>query len=53
VEIYENEETLTRVRNAFLSVLDDLSATDRIVRIDAYRTPEEIAKDIADAVDSL
>lgn len=53
VEIYENEETLTRVRNAFLSVLDDLSATDRIVRIDAYRTPEEIAKDIADAVDRL
>ena len=53
VEIYENEETLTKVRNAFLSVLDDLSATDRIVRIDAYRTPEEIAKDIADAVDSL
>lgn len=53
VEIYENEETLTKVRNAFLSVLDDLSATDRIVRIDAYRTPEEIAKDIADAVDQL
>ena len=53
VEIYENEETLTKVRNAFLSVLDDLSATDRIVRIDAYRTPEEIAKDIADAVDAL
>ncbi len=53
VEIYENEETLTRVRNAFLSVLDDLSATDNIVRIDAYRTPEEIAKDIADAADRL
>ena len=53
VEIYENEETLTKVRNAFLSVLDDLSATDRIVRIDAYRTPEEIAKDIDDAVDRL
>ena len=53
VEIYENEETLTKVRNAFLSVLDDLSTTDRIVRIDAYRTPEEIAKDIATAVDQL
>lgn len=53
VEIYENEETLTKVRNAFLSVLDDLSATDRIVRINAYRTPEEIAKEIADAVDEL
>lgn len=53
VEIYENEETLTKVRNAFLSVLDDLSATETIVRIDAYRTPEEIAKDIATAVDQL
>ena len=53
VEIYENEETLTKVRNAFLLVLDDLSSTDRIVRIDAYRTPEEIARDIANAVDNL
>lgn len=53
VEIYENKETLTKVRNAFLSVLDDLSTTDRIVRINAYRTPEEIAKDIAAAVDEL
>lgn len=53
VEIYENEETLTKVRNAFLSVLDDLSSTDRIVLIDAYRTPEEIARDIANAVDNL
>ena len=53
MEIYENEETLTKVRNAFLSVLDDLSSTDNIVRINAYRTPEEIAKDIADAVDGL
>ena len=53
VEIYENEETLTKVRNAFLRVLDDLSATDRIARVDAYRTPEEIAKDLARLVDSL
>ncbi len=53
VEIYENEETLTRVRNAFLKVLGDLSDTDRIVRIDAYRAPEAIAEDIARAVDSL
>lgn len=53
VEIYENLETLTRVRNAFLSVLDDLSATDRIARVDAYRSPEEIAKELCDLVDSL
>ena len=53
VEIYENEETLRRVRNAFLSVLDDLSATDRIAKVDAYRTPEEIARELATLVDSL
>ncbi len=53
VEIYENMETLTRVRNAFLSVLDDLSKTDRIARVDAYRPPEEIAQELAALVDSL
>ena len=53
VEIYENEETLRRVRNAFLSVLDDLSTTDRIAKVDAYRTPEEIARELATLVDSL
>ncbi|MBR2352909.1 MAG: dTMP kinase [Clostridia bacterium] len=53
VEIYENVETLTRVREAFLSVLDDLSATDRIAKIDAYRSPEEISREICSLVDSL
>ncbi len=53
VEIYENEETLTRVRNAFLRVFDDLSDTDRIARVNAYRTPEEIARELADLVDHL
>ncbi len=53
VEIYENIETLTRVRHAFLTVFEDLSDTDRIVKINAYRTPEQIAADIARAVDSL
>ena len=53
IEIYENEETLTRVRNAFLRVFDDLCATDRIARVDAYRTPEEIAAELCALVDSL
>ncbi len=53
VEIYENTETLTKVRDAFLAVFEDLSDTDRILRIDAYRTPEQIAREIAQAVDAL
>ena len=53
VEIYENEETLRRVRSAFLRVLSDLGQTDRIAIVDAYRAPEVIAKEIADLVDSL
>lgn len=53
VEIYENEETLARVRNTFLRVIDDLRTTDRIAVVDAYRTPEEIAAELAALVDAL
>ena len=53
VEIYENEETLARVRDTFLRVIDDLRATDRIAVIDAYRAPEAIAREIATLVDAL
>ena len=53
VEIYENEETLARVRDTFLRVIDDLRATDRIAVIDAYRAPEAIAEEIAALVDAL
>ena len=53
LEIYENAETLERVRNAFLSVFRDPELTERIAIIDAYRAPEEIARDLAAAVDSL
>ena len=53
VEIYENEETLTRVRNAFFSVFDDLKCTDRIAIVDAYRPSEEIAEEIFALVNSL
>lgn len=47
LEIYENADTLTRVRNKFLSVIEDLSKTDNIRIIDGYRTPEEVSAEIA------
>ena len=53
VEIYENRETLERVRSAFLKVFEDLGKVDRIAIVDAYRTPEEIAQELAFLVDSL
>lgn len=47
VEIYENEETLTKVRNTFLSVIEDMrNEGDRIERVDAYDTVENIAERI-------
>ena len=54
VEIYENTETLTKVRNTFLKVMDDLECEgDRIARINAYGSPEEIADKIYLAVSKL
>lgn len=54
VEIYENREKLTSVRNAFLSVIDDLSADgERITVVDASRTPEEISEEIFTAVKEI
>ena len=53
VEIYENLETLGRVRCAFMKVFDDLGATDNIKVVNAYRTPEEIANEIFHIVDEL
>lgn len=53
VEIYENIDTLSKVRAAFMRVFEDLTQSDRISIIDAYRSPEEIASDIANIVDSL
>ena len=46
LEIYENVETLTKVRDAFHKALDDLKATENIAIVNAYRTPEEIANEI-------
>ena len=53
LEIYENEETLSRVRAAFLRVFEDLKETDRIALVDAYRTPEEIAAELRTLVEAL
>ena len=53
VEIYENQETLERVRSAFFRVFDDLKNSDNIAVVDAYRDPAEIASDIAALVDLL
>ena len=53
VEIYENLETLTRVREQFLSVIRDLEKDDRIIVLDGYRAEKEIADDIAAAVKSI
>ena len=53
VEIYENAETLGRVRSAFMRVFNDLGDSDNIAIVDAYRDPSEIASEIASLVDLL
>lgn len=53
VEIYENEETLGRVRRAFMRVFEDPAMTDHVAVVDAYRTPGAIAEELAALVDSL
>ena len=54
VEIYENEERLTGVRNAFLSVIDDLRADgEKIFIINADRAPEEISEEIFNIVKKI
>lgn len=49
-EIYENRETLQRVRDCFYEVFSRLEKTDRIVVVNAARPVEEIAADIASLV---
>ena len=51
LEIFENLETLTRVRESFFGVFSDLD--DNVAIIDAYRTPEEIATDIFELYKNL
>ena len=53
VEIYENSETLTKVREQFLSVIRDLGAIDNIRIVDGYRTPNEVFEDIKNLVEKM
>ena len=53
VEIYENEETLTKVRQQFLSVIRDLGEEDNICIVDGYRSMKEVAEDIFAIVERL
>ena len=53
VEIYENEETLSKVRNAFYKVFDDLGDSENIAVIDAYRDIDGIFSDICSKIDDL
>ena len=54
LEIYENTEKLTAVRNAFLSVIDDLRRDgEKIIIIDAYRPVEKIADEIFASVKKI
>lgn len=51
VEIYENLETLTGVRNRFLEVMSDLAGEgERVAIVDALGSREEIAEKIFEAV---
>ena len=49
-EIYENENTLIAVRRRYYDAFRRLEGRDRIVSVNADRTPEEVAEDIFAAV---
>ncbi len=53
VEIYENSETLTKVRASFMRVIDDLGKNEKIVVVNASRSIDEVAEDIFSAVSSI
>ena len=53
VEIYENEERLTRVREQFFRALNSLKETDRICVVNAARPIEEIHEEIAALVEEI
>ena len=51
-EIYENEEKLTQVRNQFYRVFEELKERDNIQVVDAYRSVEEIHRNIVEVVEN-
>ena len=52
-EIYENDETLTRVREAFMRVIDDMSAVDNIVVVNAATDISSISEKIFEQVEKI
>lgn len=52
-EIYESEEILSRVRNSFMRVIEDMSPIDTIKVVDASGSVEEIADNIFRCVEEL
>ena len=52
-EIYENDETLTRVREAFMRVIDDMSAVDNIVVVNAATDISSISEEIFEQVEKI
>ena len=52
-EIYENDETLTRVRGAFMRVIDDMSAVDNIVVVNAATDISSISEKIFEQVEKI
>ena len=50
VEIYENMETLTKVREQFLSVIHDLENEENICIIDGYREQNQVFEDVCKSV---
>ena len=52
-EIYESEEILSRVRNSFMRVIEDMSPIDTIKVVDASGSVDEIADNIFRCVAEL
>ena len=53
LEIYENRESLLRTRRSYYRVFEQLKERDRIVIIDASRSVDAVAQEVAAAVDDL
>lgn len=52
-EIYEQSDTIERVRRKYFEVFDILSDTHNVVIIDAARSPEEVSRDVIAAVRAI
>ena len=52
-EIYENEETLEKVRSTFMRVLEDMRTEDKIEIIDASADIDSVADRVFSAVSSI